>query len=124
MRNRLTLAFAMVAGFIGGMVSHVPALVHAQTPTPVAPEIRAQKFLLVDENGTPRGVFGFRSDGTPELQVRNKNPKGLAKIIQAEVGSPQWLGVVEKACFPICDPHTRSAAQTDPCKLSIARPRG
>jgi hypothetical protein len=45
-----------------------PTQVHAQPPVQSALEIRAQKFVLVDENGAPRGVFGFQRDGTPELQ--------------------------------------------------------
>jgi hypothetical protein len=100
MSNKTTIALALLAGFIGGMISHVPTLVYAQTTPSAPPEIRAQKFVLVDENGTPRGVFGFQSDGVPELQVRNKNPKGFAKIVQAEIGRPEWIGVVGKGVMP------------------------
>jgi hypothetical protein len=104
MGNRITIALALLAGFIGGAISHVPISVHAQTPASAPAEIRAQKFVLVDENGTPRGVFGFQSDGYPDIQVRNKNPKGFTKIIQAEVGRPEWIGVVGKGVLPDLKP--------------------
>jgi hypothetical protein len=100
MSNKTTIGLALVAGFVGGTISHVPISVHAQTPPSAPPEIRAQKFVLVDENGTPRGVFGFQSDGFPDIQVRNKNPKGFAKMVQAEVGRPEWIGVVGKGVMP------------------------
>jgi hypothetical protein len=78
MCNRITIALAVVAGFIGGAMSYyvlTPASVHAQTPpTSVATEIRAQKFVLVDENGTPRGAFGIETDGTVQIEVTD--PKG------------------------------------------------
>jgi hypothetical protein len=42
----------------------------------------------------------FQSDGYPDIQVRNKNPKGFAKIIQAEIGRPEWIGVGGKSVLP------------------------
>src|SRR5215469_9665788 len=100
MSNRITIALALVAGFIGGVMSHLPMSVHAQTPPPAPAEIRAQKFVLVDENGTPRGVFGFRSDDSPDIQLRFGKPKGFAKIIEAEVCSARWIGVGGKSVLP------------------------
>ena len=100
MSNKVIVAIALVAGFIGGVISHVPMSVHAQTPPPASTEIRAEKFVLVDENGTPRGVFGFRSDGSPDIQLRFGKPKGFAKIIEAEVCSARWIGVVGKGVLP------------------------
>jgi hypothetical protein len=45
-----------------------PSVVYAQVPA--APqEIRAQKFVLVDEAGVARGVFGVETNGSPELEV-------------------------------------------------------
>ena len=72
MSNRITIAFALAAGFIGGAGFHylfTPMPVRAQTQTPPPLEIRARKFVLVDENGTALGVFGFRSDGSPDVQI-------------------------------------------------------
>ena len=89
MNKAITTALGLVAGFIGGAMSHyvfVPTPVLAQPPVPSQLEIRAQKFVLVDENGTARGVFGFQSDGNPALQVRYGKGRG-------DVVSPRWNGV-------------------------------
>jgi hypothetical protein len=86
MNTKTTAVLALVAGFIGGAMSHylfVPAAVRAQGPVQSSTEIRAQKFVLVDENGTSRGVFGFRSDGSPDLQVTFGKPNGQSKILEA-----------------------------------------
>lgn len=103
MKTGITTALGMVAGFIGGAMSHyllVPMPVRAQAPVQAPAEIRAQKFVLVDENGTPRGVFGFGSGGTPEIQVSLGKPKGLLKLISAEVVSARWMGVTGKSVLP------------------------
>src|ERR1700722_1868647 len=54
------LLLAVTSRFLGGIVSQriQPAPVHAQDQ-PVPQEIRAHKFVLVDEAGVNRGVFGF-----------------------------------------------------------------
>ncbi len=100
MSTKVTTALGLVMGFIGGAMSHyffAPTPVHAQSPV----EIRAQKFILVDENGTPRGVFGFRSDGSPDLQVSFGKPKGVQKLLGgAEAGSVRWLGIGGKNEMP------------------------
>jgi hypothetical protein len=61
MKNRTTLALALAAGFMGGIVSQriVPPSVWAQDHAIVPDEIRAHKFVLVDEAGVSRGIFGF-----------------------------------------------------------------
>lgn len=100
MNKAIATATGLVAGFIGGAMSHylfVPMRVQAQAQSPT--EVRAQKFVLVDGNGTVRGVFGFRSDGSPDIQIRLKmdKPKGLAKLIEAEVLSVRWMGTDRKS---------------------------
>jgi hypothetical protein len=95
MNKAITTALGLVAGFIGGAMSHylfAPMTVQAQAQSPT--EIRAQKFVLVDKNGTVRGVFGFRSNGSPDIQIRARihEPKGLAKLIEPEVESVRWTG--------------------------------
>jgi hypothetical protein len=57
MNPRLTLTLSLAAGLLGGVFSRYvsPESVHAQTAAPQ--EVRAQKFTLVDQNGTVRGVF-------------------------------------------------------------------
>jgi hypothetical protein len=43
----------------------------------VPSEIRAEKFVIVDEDGLPRGAFGFSAKGRwPTLEVTDK--KGRA----------------------------------------------
>lgn len=77
MSTRITTALALLAGLIGGALSHYlfePMPVRAQATVPVSPEIRAQKFVLVDENGTPRGAFGIRTkDDWATLEVTDKS---------------------------------------------------
>jgi hypothetical protein len=85
MNTKATTLLALVAGFIGGAMSHylfVPMSVRAQGPAQSSPEIRAQKFVLVDENGMARGVFGFRDDGTPDMQVKPAKPRAGAGVFE------------------------------------------
>jgi hypothetical protein len=99
MSSRITIVFVLVAGFIGGAMSHylfVTLPAQAQAPAQPPAEIRARKFVLVDENGTARGMFGFQSDATPAIQASFVRPKGLAKLIEAEVGSARQMGVDRK----------------------------
>ena len=66
-----TIVLVLAAGFIGGIVSQriVPAPVWAQEQASVPQEIRAHKFLLVDETGVSRGVFGFDKYQRPNIEV-------------------------------------------------------
>jgi hypothetical protein len=89
------------AGFVGGAMFHyicspLPVQAHQQAPS----EIRAQKFVLVDENGMVRGVFGFRTDGSPDIQV--ELPK--RRFWSGGVASPRWLGVVGRSILPDLKP--------------------
>jgi hypothetical protein len=86
MNTKATTLLALAAGFIGGAMSHyllVPQAVRAQGPAQWSPEIRAEKFVLVDGNGMARGVFGFRNDGTPDIQVISEKPFGKPKVFEA-----------------------------------------
>ena len=73
MRTTMTIALALAAGFLGGLVSRcwMPAPVYAQTQAPPPAEILARKFVLVDENGKPRGVFGIEANGSPAIEITN-----------------------------------------------------
>jgi hypothetical protein len=85
MNTKATTLLALVAGFIGGAMSHyllVPQAVRAQGPAQSSPEIRAEKFVLVDGNGMPRGVFGFRNDGNPDIQVKPAKPRAGAGVYE------------------------------------------
>jgi hypothetical protein len=67
----MTLALALCAGLMGGLFSRyiVPEAVHAQSQTPALKEVRAQSFVLVDENGLPRGIFAIERTGFSTLEA-------------------------------------------------------
>jgi hypothetical protein len=71
MSTNFTLVLALAAGFLGGLASRYwsPAPVHAQAASTLPAEIRAHKFVLVDENGVARGVFGLETNGTPTVEI-------------------------------------------------------
>lgn len=62
-RAALTLALALGAGLLGGMLSRyvTPTTVLAQDRLTAPKEMRAQRFTLVNERGTVLGVFGLDS---------------------------------------------------------------
>jgi len=69
MNQKLALAVAMAAGFVGGILSQYlsPVLVHAQAQAPK--EMRAQNFVLVNEQGVAYGLFGFNPEGEPVMKI-------------------------------------------------------
>jgi hypothetical protein len=71
MSTRTSLTLAVAAGFLGGIISQrfVPAPVFAQAQPMPPTEIQAQRFVLVDKNGTARGVFGFETNGSPVIEI-------------------------------------------------------
>jgi hypothetical protein len=71
MSARTTLVLALAAGFLGGIASqHITLLpVYAQSQTPIPKEIRAESFVIVDENGAPRGVFGIDKKDGPIVEI-------------------------------------------------------
>lgn len=71
MNTRTTVALALAAGFLGGIASQyiMPAPVWAQAQTSVPREIRAHTFVLVDEAGVSRGVFGFDKNRRPTIEL-------------------------------------------------------
>ena len=77
MNTRFIIPLAVAAGFAGGVASQcLGRAVHAQSP--MALEIRAQKFILIDKTGAPRGVFGVESNGNPEVEIKNAKGEVLA----------------------------------------------
>jgi hypothetical protein len=72
MKPVTTITLAVVAGFLGGILSQriVPQPVYAQAQTSIPQEIRAESFVIVDPNGVPRGAFGFdKKNGGPTLEI-------------------------------------------------------
>jgi hypothetical protein len=75
MNTRATVIIAFAAGLTGGVVSQrvISTPVYA-TPLSETKEVRAEKFVLVDHNGSPWGAFGIGAkDGWPTLEVKGKN---------------------------------------------------
>jgi hypothetical protein len=81
MGNKFTVAIAVAAGFAGGLLSRYasPSPVHAQAPA-VQQEVRAEKFVLVDKGGAPRGAFGIETDGTAQIEITDN--KGRVYLYQ------------------------------------------
>jgi hypothetical protein len=91
MNTKATVALAFAAGLTGGIVSQriINTPVYAQELTPATKEIRAEKFVLVDDNGLPRGAFGIGTkDGWPTLEVIDK--KG--HLWRARLDDPSFGG--------------------------------
>ena len=79
MNRKLNLGLSIAAGLLGGFLSHYipPDLVHAQTQAAPPKEIRAQRFVLVNDDGKPAGLFGFDQDGQPNVILLDKTGKVL-----------------------------------------------
>ena len=69
MSPKTTIILALAAGFLGGTLSQRVMQVHAQE---IPQEIRAHRFVLVDESGVNRGVLGFGKDGSAGIEVMDK----------------------------------------------------
>ena len=93
MGTKTTIAVALAAGFLGGMVSqHIaPAPVYAQAPAPAPQEIRVHRLDLIDDNGVTQGVFGFNRNGNPELQVKWKAGVMTARFNQVLLNKNKML---------------------------------
>ncbi len=63
MNNKLVIAFALVAGLVGGLLARylAPPSAFAQNQAPVTKELRAQSFTLVDSSNRTVGTFSFRA---------------------------------------------------------------
>ena len=69
---RRTLTLSLAGGLLGGALSGFfhPLNSHAQSQPPE--EIRAQRFTLVNEQGTILGSFSFDGQGRPEIVLRDR----------------------------------------------------
>jgi hypothetical protein len=79
MNSKLTVAIAMAAGLAGGLLSRyiAPAPVLAQNQPPAPKEIRAQSFVLVNQQGTAFGFLGFSPKGEPVIKLLDAQGKTL-----------------------------------------------
>jgi hypothetical protein len=59
MNKTLTVALALAAGLLGGLLTRyiAPLATFAQNQSPITKEIRAQSFTLVDSSDRTLGVF-------------------------------------------------------------------
>ncbi len=99
MSTKSTVVFAFAAGLAGGIVSQriFVSPVYAQAPTSAPSEIRAERFVIVDDNGLPRGAFGFSTkDDWPILEITDK--KGHAW--QARLQSSAFFGNAKPFVVP------------------------
>jgi hypothetical protein len=90
MSTKTTIAIALAAGFLGGIVSQrlAPAPVFAQVQPPVQKEVRAENFVVVDANGTPRGAFGVeKGKAWPQIEITD----GRGHLEWARWGGPFLL---------------------------------
>jgi hypothetical protein len=86
MNRKLHLGLSITAGLLGGFISHYisPDLVHAQAQVAPPKEIRAQRFVLVNEDGTPAGLFGFDQAGGANVILLDKT----GKVVWSASGKP------------------------------------
>jgi hypothetical protein len=104
MNRSLTFVFATVAGIADGLLTRYPGppTALAQSQQPVANEIRAQSFTLVD--GTHRTVGTFKVEGLnwiarlPQQQV---NPTLQARIVLLDANGREIWSAGETAIRPL-----------------------
>ena len=79
MNRKLNVTLALAAGLLGGLLSRyiTPTPVFAQVQAPVPKEIRAQRFVLVNDQGVPLGVFGFDREGVPTIKLIDQSGRTI-----------------------------------------------
>jgi hypothetical protein len=71
MSRRWNVALCMMVGFCGGILAPYVSgrLVHAQELSQSRKVVTAEKFVLINEQGASAGIFGFDSNGSPEITL-------------------------------------------------------
>jgi hypothetical protein len=79
MNRKVHFTLALTAGLLGGVISRylIPTPVFAQGPAPAPREIRAQRFVLVNKEGTPLGLMAVESNGTPVITLLDENMRTI-----------------------------------------------
>lgn len=77
MNQKVAIALCVISGFCGGaLVSFLSAeRVHAQGKYNIEQVVSAQKFDLVNPDGSTAGTFGFDSNGNPEITLMDASGK-------------------------------------------------
>jgi hypothetical protein len=72
MHRNLSVALALVAGLLGGLLTRyiAPPVALAQDQTPITKEIRAQSFTLVDQSDHTVGTFTVEERTMPSRPTR------------------------------------------------------
>jgi hypothetical protein len=104
MNKSFTVALALVAGVMGGVLTRyiVPPVALAQNQAPTTKEIRAQSFTLVDPSDRAVGTFTYepalRSRGnilpSPQFLPNNQNiperPMPMRIVLRDSSGRELW----------------------------------
>ena len=77
MNRNLNIGLSLAAGLLGGILSQYVSgkSVFAQTQVVPPKEISAQSFILVNDKGSPFGVFGFDADGSAIIRLQDRSGK-------------------------------------------------
>lgn len=88
MNKTLTLALALGAGLLGGMLTRyiAPPSAHAQDQAAVSKEIRAESFTLVDQFNHTAGTFTYEPLSGPRVMPENLFPGGRGVPERARPG--------------------------------------
>ena len=88
MNKTLTTALALLAGFMGGVLTHyiAPPVALAQNQALTTKEIRAQSFTLVDPSDHTVGTFTYEAG--PAAFVRPKTPPRI--VLRDSGGRELW----------------------------------
>ena len=86
MNKILTVTLALVAGSVGGLLTHyiAPPVALAQNQAPITKEIRAQSFTLVDPSDHTVGTFSYE----PAPDPRPMTPPRI--VLRDSVGRELW----------------------------------
>lgn len=99
MNPKLNFALALAAGIVGGVLSHylAPIVVLAQSQNAPPKEIRAERFILVDAKGVPRGVFAIETSGMPTIEAMTDDGHVYNAHPATESTSPEGNTVTDSA---------------------------
>ncbi len=97
MNKPLNVGLSLAAGLLGGFISHYisPGIVHAQAQAAPPAEIRAQRFVLTNDAGTPRGFLGFNLDGKADLVLQDSTGKVIWSATGRKKAEPLAVGTAK-----------------------------
>ncbi len=95
MKAKLTIAFSLAAGLVGGALSRYvsPSAVHAQAPNPSvigAAQTLQLPVFIINESGAVVASFSMDSDGQPNIKLFDVKPSGRNNSETLQVPSVIW----------------------------------